>query len=142
MKASEALIKAKALLNVGPRRATAMETKAQTVAILRKAADVMITGGYVAGIRYSEDIGMPAGAHCALGAIEVAADMSRYTASGHTPAVIALSNMLPNKHDNAMCKVAAWSNTLCKTAEEVACVMRAAAEFLEEAEANDHATSK
>lgn len=115
-----------------------METRQDTARILRKAADIMIAGGYVKGRRHGAH-----GEHCALGAIDEAT--RSYDSFINTPAVIALSNMLPEvvgpdpynfhenepKRDNHISRVATWSNNLCDSAEQVACVMRAAAEFVE-----------
>ena len=112
-----------------------------TAEILRGAAEVMLTGGYVAGIRYGEDASMKVGSHCALGAIEVAAGMDRYRANDQTPAVIALAKgiavALPalaaaESAQRPQTLIADWNNTHCRTAKDVACVMRAVAQALEE----------
>lgn len=114
------------------------ETKQQTAAILRMAADVMIEGGYVKGARNRGR------AHCALGAIDAASGIYSYNTL-NLPAVIALSGMLPEEvgpdpynardhepaHDAHVSRIATWSNMLCNSAEDVACVMRATAEYLE-----------
>lgn len=112
-----------------------------TAAILRDAAKVMIKGGYIAGIRYGEDTGNKTGSHCALGAIEVAAGMGRYSANDRTPAVVALAKTIavinPSwLHEHHQTTVANWNNQHYRTAKEVACVMRATAKALEE-ESND-----
>ena len=107
--------------------------------ILRKAAEVMLTGGYVKGIREA------AGAHCALGAIDKVTGRGSY--SGVNEHIVkALSDMLPEKlggdpynyrigePENVYARVATWNNMHCNSAEDVACVMRATAEYLEEEE--------
>lgn len=119
---------------------------AETVAVLRKAADVMISGGYIKGVRYDDK-----GAHCALGAID---DIS----SGKDNAIKALADMITEaipevgiedpynyctvtRNSAAGYKIAAWNNMLCNSAEEVACMMRATAELIEEEEGLKDATS-
>ena len=108
---------------------------------LRKAAEVMIAGGIARGTRYNER-----GAHCALGAIGTAFTGKQRESNSHPEIEAALSRMLPKKvgpdpyncrdHEpSATChaaRVATWSHNLCATAEDVACVMRATAELLEE----------
>lgn len=112
-----------------------MRMKQETAITLRKAAAIMLAGGYVKGIRANFS-----GAHCALGAIDAAVEWSQ-----RGRAVMALSNMLPEvvgpdpyncrdcdaPRDNHEQRVATWSNNLCDSAEQVACVMRAAAEYVE-----------
>lgn len=116
-------------------------TKLEIAKHLRKAAEVMVAGGIVRGTRYNEK-----GAHCALGAIGTAVTGEQQ--SSHTSHEIAavLSRMLPDKvgpdpynyRDSEPpptshgARVATWSNNLCDSAEDVACVMRATAELLEE----------
>lgn len=113
---------------------------------LRKAADIMITGGYIKGRTHSEK-----GAHCALGAIQDASVMwwRRGCDSKFNDAIQSLGDMISDKfppegvfdtynrvHVTKLSlpqsKIAAWNNMLCNSAEEVACMMRATAEFEEE----------
>lgn len=110
----------------------------EVAAILWRAAEIMIEGGIVRGMRYDSK-----GAHCALGAIESAG-------AGHLSpdATVALSRMLPESLPNdpynpynrglpegrgtVTARIASWSNNVCARAEDVACMMRATAELLEE----------
>lgn len=110
--------------------------------IMRKAADIMISGGYIKGARENSK-----GAHCALGALGAASTGMSYK----VPELLVetLSKMLPEKVGSDpyngrngepqpdafnlhQARVATWSNNLCDSAEDVACVMRATAELLEE----------
>lgn len=112
--------------------------KSLVPAALRAAADLMISGGYVKGMLTDNE-----GAHCALGAI--------YAVSGGvSPQIIeALADMITDripeqgiydrynknhvtKNSGDLSKIASWNNVICDSAEDVACMMRATAELLEE----------
>lgn len=123
----------------------------EVVATLREAADIMEEGGIIRGTL--GPLYKPSAPHCMLGAI-YAASVKRKRFFGYfdNPAVAALANFLPipaegvKDHYNSthvgrdstdMSKVAAFSNIMSKDGAAAACMMRGAAEFLEEKEKLD-----
>lgn len=118
------------------RRAT-RQTQSDAL-VLRKAADEILLRGWAFGDRHASD-----GTVCALGALEVALAHKSgwyYSIEGVRPSVVlALARTLPvsdREHGNdelgkASVRVAQWSNTIAKTAEEVAAGMIRAALRLE-----------
>lgn len=123
-------------------------TRQRIIERLRAAANLMLKGGYLKG-----KISDGKGAHCALGAIYATATHLE----NNTEVVEAVANMVTDKipaggiHDpynrctvtpssDPHRRVFAWNNNIANSAEDVACVMRATAELLEE-EDNDEQKS-
>lgn len=121
-----------------------MTDPAETAATLRQAADIMEKGGIARGILGPMDT--EDAPHCMLGAIYTASEPPSFWGN---PAVAALAEFLPIPTEGIMDpfnashvypnsadvhKVAAFSNMVSKDAAAAACMMRGAAEYLEEKE--------
>ncbi len=119
-----------------------MVTKKSTIQILNEAADIIERDGWVAHERHASN-----GSVCAIGALERAATGENYTraygGSNYTiaenscpEAMTALAAMALNPfgYTHKGAAIAGWSNshTAADGAKKVACVMRAAAAYLEE----------
>ena len=123
-----------------------MESKRVVAQQLREAARLITDVGFVRGTRGSERYG----GYCALGALDRAISGRDFVhrASPATLAVIALSEMIPMTNEqlgpdqynerlhggpsNHLSRIATWNNIHCKSGKNVACMMLATAEFLEE----------
>lgn len=111
-------------------------TAAEIASTLRLAADIILRDGYISGTRHSNHRNN-SGAVCAIGAIERAKGMAAAWNAEYycQPEMEALVKMIPETvapvYSGVECKIAEWNNNH-SSAEEVACLMRAAAELVEE----------
>lgn len=120
--------------------------KLQTAQQLREAARLITEVGFIRGDRGGEQYG----GYCALGAIDraITGRDNCFVTTEDTPAVVALSEMIPMTNeelgpdrynrrtkggpDRQQSRIATWNNIHCKSGKDVACMMQATAEFLEE----------
>jgi len=129
------------------------ESKQESARVLREAAKVMEVGGYLQGFRGPRT--KDDAPHCALGAIDRVRSREQSPINPYQdeidPAKKALAEMIrplipkegfqdtfnfrdvtPASRDSSI--IAGWNNMKAGSAEKVACVMRATADYLEEGE--------